>query len=373
MLKNKKFILSIKVILICLILFVFATGIGLIFLARSPKSAALFADNVLRPLIGNSATISLEGIVFNTQDSINHLFKHQPNPTSYITNVKIVKAVPSYSPPPNILPSVDTGNELSGEGVWEKIAGSDLFTTHIRTDPERLYSVVNLVYIPIKNISIAAVAGTKYPGGTLGKPGLGMIPVNVQKSGNLLAAFNGGFQERDGHYGMYSDGVTYVPLRMGLGTLFIYKNGKVGLSLYDGKPLAPDVLTARQNGPFLVENNITSKITSEGIDLWAGTASGGYVTWRSGIGITKDGDLIYAVGPSLTPTSLADALRLAGSQNAMQLDVNDFWVRFMVYSWNSKNKSYSYSPLIKGLADGGSQFLHGYEKDFFYLYKNTSQ
>ena len=52
----------------------------------------------------------------------------------------------------------------------------------------------------------------------------------------------------------------------------------------------------------------------------------------------------------------------------MQLDVNDFWVRFMVYQPNSSG-GYSYTPLIKALANGGKQYLNGYEKDFFYVYK----
>jgi len=53
----------------------------------------------------------------------------------------------------------------------------------------------------------------------------------------------------------------------------------------------------------------------------------------------------------------------------MQLDINNFWVRFILYSWNPDTKSYSYLPLTKGLPNAGKQFLTGDEKDFFYLYR----
>jgi hypothetical protein len=369
-LKSKKSLFWFKITSLIAIFFVVILSGGLVFISKSPEQSALFADNVLRPLIGDKAAIGLEGFVFNIQDNINRLYKHKPAANNYISNVKTFTTVVSViTPPPNVTPYIDLGNPLSGEGKWKKIEGTDLFTTFIRTDSERPYSVVNLVYAPIKKLSIGAVAGTKYPGGSTFIPGSGMVPSDIQQNAKLIAAFNGGFKEKDGHFGMYVDKVTYAPLKKGFATLFIYKDGHIELSTYDGSPLSENVIAARQNGFFLVEDGKTSKTTSLGIDWWAGTATGGYVTWRSGVGVTENGDLIYAVGPSLTPTALADALRLATSKNAMELDINDFWVRFTLFTWDSKNKTYTWSPLTKGLADGGKEFLHGYEKDFFYIYK----
>ena len=91
-------------------------------------------------------------------------------------------------------------------------------------------------------------------------------------------------------------------------------------------------------------------------------------TWRSGIGITKNGDLLFAVGNNLTPSTLADALILAGAQSAMQLDINPGWVRFNFFEPLGSG-TYSTSTLTKGLKDGSSQYLNGYNKDFFYLTK----
>ncbi|MEI6477460.1 MAG: phosphodiester glycosidase family protein [bacterium] len=356
-----------------LVFFIMVSGGGLLYLSKNPAGAATFTDNVLRPLIGDKAVISLEGAVFGLQDRIKRHLGHLPDTTAYAVDVKTVPvptteplaaSTPDPNPPPTpITPIIDITHPLAGEGVWRGIAGTPLFTTFIRTDQERPFAVVNLVEIPSKLVGINEVAGTKYPGGA---PGPGKVPQAIQDSGRLIAAFNGGFQGKDGHYGMYADGTTYVPFRKGLSIFLIYADGHTELTTYEGTPLPSDVIAARQNGPLLVINGKTAQNTSHGIDLWAGTAAGGYVTWRSGLGVTADGDLVYAVGPSLTPTSLADALRLAGSQNAMQLDINDFWVRFMVYDYTGGG--YTWSPLVKGLTDGGKAYLHGYEKDFFYLY-----
>jgi hypothetical protein len=53
--------------------------------------------------------------------------------------------------------------------------------------------------------------------------------------------------------------------------------------------------------------------------------------WRSGIGITADGALVYVGGPGLNITDLADLLVRAGAVRAMELDINTDWVNFSVY------------------------------------------
>jgi len=48
--------------------------------------------------------------------------------------------------------------------------------------------------------------------------------MDTQNSGKLIAAFNGGFQEKDGHYGMIVEIKTYLPLQKDLATLVAYNN-----------------------------------------------------------------------------------------------------------------------------------------------------
>ena len=371
--KHKKLSLPFKIFVALLICFILATSVSLIEIAKYPEDAANFADNVLRPLFGSKAVITIEGIVFGVQDKINKAKNSNPITTNYTSNINEAAANTGISEsfiliPPNIKPLVGFSDPLADEGIWKNIEGTSLYTTFVRTDPTRSFSVVNLVFIPSKNVSIGAVAGTKHPGGELKQNGTGIVPTDIQNSGKLIAAFNGGFQEKDGHYGMYANGITYVPMQNGLATVFIYKNGKVAIQKFDSSLMTNDVLVARQNGPLLIDNGQVSNSTSKGIALWAGTSAGDYVTWRSGLGITANGDLIYAVGPSLTPQSLGDALRLAGCTEAMQLDINNFWVRFVIFTWNQNGSFYNYQPLTKSLPNAGKQFLTGDEKDFFYLY-----
>lgn len=346
-------------------------GGGLSLIKHNPKLTANFADNVLRPILGDKNVVKLEAALFGVQDKINQASKTTPDSADYSLVDAATATIPTdtahITPPANLTPLITTGQPLREEGAWVPIAHDYLFSTFLRTDPDRAYSVVNLVYITKSALNIGGVAGTKHPGGAA-NPGPGTVPTTIQQSGRLIAAFNGGFREKDGNYGMFADGITYQPLRPHLPTLMIYKDDHVAINVYDGKALPADVVLARQNGPFLVHDSQIAVDPNAGIDQWAGTAKGGFVTWRSGFGVLPNGDLVFAVGPSLSPTTLAAGLQRAGAVNAIQLDINTYWVRFMLYDWDGKG-SYGWSPLIKGLAGEGPTYLNGNEKDFFYLYK----
>jgi hypothetical protein len=86
------------------------------------------------------------------------------------------------------------------------------------------------------------------------------------------------------------------------------------------------------------------------------------------MGINKRGDLLFAAGNNLTPETLAAALQAAGAVEAMQLDINPVWVRFNIFSPMGMGK-YSSTTLTRDLTSGARQYLDGYTKDFFYIYK----
>ena len=137
---------------------------------------------------------------------------------------------------------------------------------------------------------------------------------------------------------------------------------------YQNQPFDISVTSIRQNGVFLIREGIITPFVENSLDTWGRTTTNSIYTWRSGLGVTKDGNLIYAVGNSLVPKTLAVALQKAGAINAMQLDINPFWVRYMLYTPLGDGK-YSYVALTNQLQNGGYQYLHGYNKDFFYIYK----
>jgi len=53
--------------------------------------------------------------------------------------------------------------------------------------------------------------------------------------------------------------------------------------------------------------------------------------WRSGIGETKNGRIIFAYGPALNVREIAQLLQRAGAVTGMQLDINPEWMSFMYY------------------------------------------
>ena len=54
--------------------------------------------------------------------------------------------------------------------------------------------------------------------------------------------------------------------------------------------------------------------------------------WRSGLGVTANGALVYVGGPGLNITTLADLFVRAGAVRALELDINTDWVHFATYS-----------------------------------------
>ncbi len=337
------------------------------------------ADNVLRPLIGEENTLKLESVFFGIEDKVNALDAKTPTSADALFNTEApgtigVKKVAlnskiDLSP---IAPITQLA-PLAGEGVWEPIPVISYpnevvaARTVLHVDDQRSFAYTALVKLSSSKLNIGAVAGIKQPGGPIGNAGPGKIPDSAKANQKLIAAFDGGFQYRDGAYGMIADGVTYVPLRNQLATILINNHGMANIVEYNGEKIANDIVVVRQNGPLLVKNGEVTSFTEGGRDTWGRTITTSMYTWRSGIGVTKDGDLVFAVGPSLVPRTLALALKAAGAVNAMQLDINPFWVRFVFFS-PTADGSYTSESLLKNMENGGATFLSGYEKDFFFIY-----
>src|SRR5579863_10678856 len=105
--------------------------------------------------------------------------------------------------------------------------------------------------------------------------------------------------------------------------------------------MTPRVVSVRQNlMPLVAAGRPTSLAASARWREWGatcGAASCGPTVpgiehqWRSGLGITADGALVYVAGPALDPLQLADLLARAGAVRGMQLDINPNWPVFVTY------------------------------------------
>lgn len=350
---------------------------GVLFLKLDTKAAATFTDNVLRPLIGDDRVVALEKIFFNASDLVERLtYNNQgaaPAPHFLDQSAGNLPNDDLDLTPLRTNPALKT---IPGEGVWKNLSLRQfpdrevMAETFLRSDPERPYSVTTLVQADMSVLRMGSVAGTKQPGGPVGKPGPGMVPSDIVASGNLVAAFDGGFQYKDGQFGMIVGETTYLPLKNDLGTLIGFTDGTLTIARWTGQPLGAKVAFVRQNCPMLITDGTITVTDERSRALWGRLASGttDIFTWRSGIGLTSRGNLVFAVGNNLTPATLAAALQTAGARNAIQLDINPIWVRFNIFDPLGSGK-YTSFPLTKELQDGSKQYLNGYSKDFFYLYK----
>jgi len=199
--------------------------------------------------------------------------------------------------------------------------------------PDRRYRsvAVSLVRIDQRSTRLVLVAGTKDPGGR-GWPWMGGVPIAARSK--LIAAFNAGFQFRDTPGGFYTMGRTGPhPLTNGIASVVIYKDGHADVAQWGRDAMmTADVVSVRQNLALIVDHGVSvGGLQSNGNGRWGTKKSQFQYTWRSGLGVTADGRLIYAVGRQMSLNDLAAALVDGGAVRAMELDmhgiVNFNWFR----------------------------------------------
>jgi hypothetical protein len=188
-------------------------------------------------------------------------------------------------------------------------------------------------------LSARLYSGSGSPGGG---PYRYTAPVAPAQAKTLVAAFNGGFKMGDAHGGYYTEGRVIDPLRAGAASLVIYTDGSVDIGAWGSDvTMTPQVVSVRQNlVPLVAGGRPTPRAATADWHLWGSTCGatscahgvrGIEHQWRSGLGITADGALVYAVGPALDPLQLAQLLVRAGAVRGMQLDINPFWPVFVSY------------------------------------------
>ena len=139
-----------------------------------------------------------------------------------------------------------------------------------------------------------------------------------------MSAANGGY---------YTDDKTIIPLRTGAASFVVYKNGSFALGQWGSDvSMTPSVVSVRQNLDLLVDNGqIVPAAYDANSSAWGATLGGGLYVWRSALGITANGALLYVGGPGLDIYNLANIMVHAGAVRAMELDINTDWVNFSSY------------------------------------------
>ncbi len=266
-------------------------------------------------------------------------------------------------PPATLAPTVTAtpaGVRLA-DGVVRRAA--------LRPDPQRPYAEAEVIELDPSLVQIKMIPGTIEPKPTTGLVGSGVIP--QEDWPGLVAGFNGGFAAMHGMFGMMVDRKVYLPARNGVATLAVYEDGSLRMGTW-GVDLVQtaDMVSYRQNCPPLIENGVITAETGK-LTLWGLSISNEVYLYRSGLGLTADGRLVYVAGKPLSAYTLTRALQAAGAVYAMQLDVDEYHVAFITY--DVRPGKAGQPPQVEGkklradMRGFDGLFLWPFQLDFFYL------
>jgi len=227
------------------------------------------------------------------------------------------------------------GKPLPGEGVW-KVAVSIkgvpvVFKTYVRQSRQYSSYYAGIVSMDQRLLRFSLRPGTEDPGyGHWGAPMY--IPAGHRLG--LVATFNSGFRVASSGGGLYMHGHYDGRLVKGEASEVYFKDGRllIGRWGYGALHMGPNIAAVRQNlRPIVEHGQVPASVNQNVLTTWGATLGGGYDVWRSGVGITRDGRIIFVYGPALNVHNLAELLKRAGCVTAMELDINPDWMSFMYY------------------------------------------
>jgi hypothetical protein len=267
--------------------------------------------------------------------------------------------------PPRVTPLLQPA--LAGEGVWRASrpsleANPPLLLTTLRNQPEYPRVVSGLAWIDTTRTRLVLQPGRQEPSVSIPR---GAMEVPQTGRGRLLATFNSGFKLHDSRGGFALNGHTYATMHNGQATLVGYNDGRVDVLAWRyGAQAPPQVSFARQNLPLIVNEGRENPSLTNGAE-WGATVGNAILVWRSGVGIDRHGNLIYAAGDNQTVRSLAQTLIHAGAVRAMELDINSFWVSFITYG---RAGALDPSNLLPDMNRPAGRYLEPDDRDFFAVY-----
>ena len=273
------------------------------------------------------------------------------------------QALAAYRPP-RVAPLMHPA--LPGEGVWRATrpgleAEPPVLLTTLRNQPEYPRVVAGLAWIDTKRTTLALNPGRLEPSVSIPR---GSMELPRERRGRLLASFNSGFKLSDSHGGFVLHGHTYAAMQDGQGALVGYTNGQVDVVDWSYGATAPSSVSfARQNLPLIVNEGRPSPNLANG--EWGATVGNAVLVWRSGIGVDRRGNLIYAAGNDQSAQSLADTLIHAGAVRAMELDINSYWVSFITYGAPGAEDP---TNLLPDMERPDTRYLEPDDRDFFAVY-----
>jgi Phosphodiester glycosidase len=238
-----------------------------------------------------------------------------------------------------------------------------VLVTEFRTEVDYPRIVAYVAWFDHTRTSVAFYPGRYEPPNA---PVRGPMSVPSDQRWRLFATFNAGFIYRDGQNGSFIGGMEYEPLKDGLATLVAYRNGRVDVKAWTGAPVAGrGIAFARQSLPLIVDHGRLNPTLNDS-SQWGYTLGNAVRVWRTGAGIDRHGNLIYAAADYQTVTTLAKILQRAGAVRAMQLDINPEWPTLITYTHHN---GLNPVKVVPNYQQPSTRYLVPDDRDFFAVYR----
>ena len=267
--------------------------------------------------------------------------------------------------PPRIKPVF--AHRLPGEGIWKSTAppvegAPPVLVTTFRPELDYPRIVAYAAWFDHTRTALASYPG-RYEPPNAAVRGPMMVPYD-QRS-RLLATFNSGFIYSDTNNGSTDNGRINEPLAKGNATLLGYRDGRVAIVRWSGGPNAgPNVAWARQSLPPIIWNGRLNPALNDS-SQWGFTVGNAVRVWRTGVGIDRRGNLIFAAADDQTVITLARILQRAGAVRAMQFDINADWHTLITYTHHHGLVPRQVGPSNQPT----TRYLSPDDRDFFAVYR----
>ena len=261
---------------------------------------------------------------------------------------------------------------LPGEGAWSTLAAvrglPAMRVAYLRPDAVHTSYTSAVVWMSQHLLRTVYHPGTLQPGG-----GPWSLPSDVAgpRRTELLAAYNSAFRLGDAKGGFYDEGRTVAALRPGAASLLTTSDGRVQVGSWGTDvTMSPRVASVRQNLVLIVDKgSVVPSINDNTGERWGQTISYRAFVWRSGVGVTASGDVVFAMGNGLSAATLAGLLVRAGAVRAMELDINPDWTTFITYGQAAAPATEH--RLLPDMVSGPDRYDTPSTRDFYAVYARS--
>lgn len=259
---------------------------------------------------------------------------------------------------------------LRGEGVWRTLVTVHgqpaVQAAYLRPDAQHTSYLTGVVWMSSKLLRYSLHPGFDQPGGAWPVPN--WIPPGQRRG--LAATWNGAFKLADARGGFYLDGRTAGTLVNGAASEVFHRNGTMTVGSWNREVhMTPGVVGVRQNLALLIDHGvILPNVDASPLFHWGLTLGGAYYVFRSGIGVTRQGDVVYVSGDALSAQTLARILLRAGCVRAMELDINPAWVSFMSYQAGNHPADPTPKSLLPDYQRPADRYYQHTSRDFVAVY-----